>query len=400
MMKNTIYILSLVIITISLVSCKKEKKTNKFDGYTINGIVKGVDNVFIKLVETGSIDEVKKKVIDSTKIVNGQFSFKGKVAYVDMISLVIDSKYQGRFMLENSPIAIKIDITALEGRNTYFTPKVSGSKSHDLFAATEKKGKTIMEEEKYKPLEEIRELYAKAQKSDNKDDLIKAQDKQKELTSLNQDRMDRYQKNKFDFVRNNPDSPVTPYVLGFQYSEGRMTKTELKEFYNLFKGDAKKTDFYKNHITKVYKDNFENLGVGNTAPDFTLNTVDGKPFTLSHLDSKYTLVDFWASWCVPCRESFPHLKELRTKYQANGFKIVGIGTADLENKWRKAIEKDQTPWIHVFDASEKRAYGSVAKKYGVPHLPTTFLIDENQTILLRNPTKEEIDTKLKEVFGF
>ncbi|WP_346880802.1 TlpA disulfide reductase family protein [uncultured Algibacter sp.] len=400
-MKKTIYkLLSVVIIAVSLMSCKQEKKTDKFDGYTIDGSVKGIDNVFIKLVETGSIDEVNKNVIDSTKIINGAFSFKGKAASVDMVNLVIDSKYQGRFMLENSPIDIEIDVTQLEGRNTSFIPKVSGSKSHDLFAAIEDKGKTIMEEEKYKPLEEIRELFAKAQKSDNKDDLIKAQDKQKELAALSQDRMDRYKKNKIDFVRNNPNSPVAVYILGFQYSEGRMTKTELKEFYNLFKGDAKNTDFYKNHITKVYKDNFENLGIGNMVPDFTLNTVDGKPFTLSHVESKYTLVDFWASWCVPCRKSFPHLKELRTKYQTKGFKIVGIGTADEEDKWRKAIKEDQTPWIHVFDTNEKRAYGQVAKKYGVPHLPTTFLIDKNQTIVLRNPTKEELDTKLKDIFGF
>ena len=113
------------------------------------------------------------------------------------------------------------------------------------------------------------------------------------------------------------------------------------------------------------------------------------------------LVDFWASWCIPCRASFPHLKELRKQYGTEGFTIVGIGTADKEDKWRKAIEEDQTPWLHVFDKNEegKQMYGPVAISYSVPHLPTTFLVDRDLKIILRNPSKEELDTKLKELFG-
>ncbi|WP_298367464.1 TlpA disulfide reductase family protein [uncultured Lutibacter sp.] len=391
----------LVVLTLLsfLTSCKESVKEEKYDGYVISGTVKGIDNVYIKLTNTGARDIKNIKIIDSVQIINGKFSFKGKVDNVDMVSVEIDSKFRGRFMLENSPINIAIDVTDLSERNSYFTPVVTGSKSHDIYAEIEKKSSAIFDKEKYKPIDELKDLFATAKKTKEQKDLDIAVAKQKELAPLIEERSDAYKQIKYDFVKANPSSPVAVHVLGYQYTEGRMTKEQLKEFYHLFKGEAVKTGFYKYYMTKVYKDNFENLGVGNTAPDFTLTTVNGENFTLSKVKATYKLVDFWASWCIPCRASFPHLKDLRKQYKKDGFVIVGIGTADEEDKWRKAIEEDKTPWIHVFDASEKRAYGPVAKKYGVPHLPTTFLMDSNQKIVLRNPTKEELDAKLKELFG-
>ncbi|UMB60836.1 AhpC/TSA family protein [Lutibacter sp. A80] len=391
----------LIVLTLFafLTSCKESVKEEKFDGYVISGIVKGIDNVYLKLTNTGSRGSKDFKVIDSVQITNGKFSFKGKVDNVDMVSIVIDSKYHGMFMLENSAINVSIDVSELNERNAYFTPVVSGSKSHDIYAAVEKKSSAIFELEKYKIIDELKDLFAKANKTNDQKDMDIATIRQKELMPLIEEANNAYKQIKYDFAKANPTSPVAVHVLGYQYTEGRMTKEQLKEFYHLFKGDATKTGFYKYHMTKVYKDNFENMGVGNTVPDFTLNSVNNKALTLSKIEGKYLLVDFWASWCVPCRASFPHLKELRKEYKKDGFTIVGIGTADEEGKWRKAIIKDQTPWIHLYDSSENHAYGAVAKKYGVPHLPTTFLIDSNQKIILRNPTKEKLDAKLKELFG-
>ncbi|WP_111709916.1 TlpA disulfide reductase family protein [Lutibacter citreus] len=391
----------LVVLTLFafLTSCKESVKEEKIDGYVISGTVKGIDNVYIKLTNTGTRGSSDFKIIDSVQITNGKFSFKGKVDNVDMVSVNIDSKYHGRFMLENSVINIDIDVTDLNERNSYFTPVVKGSKSHDVFASIEEKSSAIFSEEKYKPIDELTTMFAKAKKSKDQHDMDIALAKQKELMPLIEERSNAYSKIKLDFARENPSSPVAVQVLGYQYSEGRMTKEQLKEFYHLFKGEAVKTGFYKYYMTKVYKDNFENLGVGNTAPDFTLTSVNGENITLSKVEAKYKLVDFWASWCIPCRASFPHLIELRKQYKKDGFAIVGIGTADEEAKWRKAIEEDKTPWIHVFDTNENRSYGPVAKLYGVPFLPTTFLMDSNQKIILRNPTKEELDAKLKELFG-
>ena len=397
--------ITLIIITTLLIISCKEKKSQAIEeqGFKVSGTVKGIDNVYIKMTESGQRNRSKIKIIDSVKITNGKFEFKGEVDHIDMVELIIDSKYVGRFMLENSSITMDIDATNLGGRNWSFTPKVSGSKSHDKYATIKAQVNAVFEKEKYKALDELRALFVESSKDkENKALLENALAVQKELMPLIQERMDERASIIYDFVRENPSSPVAVHVLGYEYSEGGMTKEQLKEFYHLFKGEAVKTGFYKYYMTKVYKDNFENLGVGNTAPDFTLTSVNGKNITLSKVEAKYKLVDFWASWCIPCRASFPHLMDLYKKYGKDGFEVVGVGTSDVEEKWRKAIEEDKTPWIHVFDSKVKKRdmYGPVAKKYGVPHLPTTFLMDSNQKIILRNPTKEELDEKLKELYGY
>ena len=387
-------------VTFTFSSCEQEKKEKESnEGYTISGTVIGIDNVYVKMLETGDMEN-DPTVIDSTLITNGKFQFQGKVDNIDMVSLLIDSKYRERFILENSTIEVVADVSENDERNRNFTLQVTGSENHNLFTKINSEVMNVYNDTKYKVLDEVRELYSVAKKSKKTEDMTKAQARQKELSPLFDERMDAYRKVKFDFIDNNPGSPVAIHVLGFQYSEGRMSKADLKKYYKHFKGEAIKTVFYKTYMTKVYKDNFEKMGVGNTAPDFTLNSVKNESLTLSKIEGKYKLVDFWASWCMPCRASFPHLQKLHAKYKKDGFEILGVGTADIEDKWRKAIEEDKTPWIHLFDISENRAYGSVAKKYGVPHLPTTFLIDGNQKILLRNPTKEELDAKLNELFGY
>lgn len=384
-------------------ACKNKPNAQETStGYTITGTIKGLSSGTVKIVEEGNRDRSKLKTINSTEIANGEFKLTGKVEHPDMVSLVINDK-SSSFFLENSPIEITINWSDGKENDWRFNSTVSGSKTHDEYTKIDQEAKAVFKDPKYKVLDSLRNLVIAAKKSKNQKDMDKVSALQKELRPLMLEQSERYTSTKFNYAKANPSSPVAVHILGFQYSEGRMSKDQLKEYYNLFTGDARKTSFFKNYITKVYKDNFENLGVGNTAPDFTLKNLENNNLTLSKINAKYKLVDFWASWCVPCRNSFPHLKELRKEYKNDGFEIIGIGTADVEEKWRKAIKEDQTPWLHGFDTSPvkngRASYGAIAKAYGVPHLPTTFLVDANNTIVLRNPTKEELDAKLKELFG-
>lgn len=110
---------------------------------------------------------------------------------------------------------------------------------------------------------------------------------------------------------------------------------------------------------------------GIEAPAFVLNDRDGNPVSLESLRGRYVLLDFWASWCKPCRASMPGLKELYAKYHDKGFEILGISTDTQADAWKKAVEDDQTPWIHVVDETAV----AVAKTYGVHAVPSFFLID-------------------------
>ena len=408
-MKNTIKSLVAAAILISgVTSCKNQSKEEKsFDGYVITGTINGVDSgkALITLNDFGNRDPNRKvNVIDSAEVKNGKFQFKGNVAFIDNVNLIINNKFRSSFFLENSNITIALDTIKAERGGT-IEPVVKGSKHQKIYENQRVKEDSVRNQPKFGPILNLRSEMEAAYKSKDENKINAYREKVSSVMDLIAEQGKEVTEFKYNYAKNNPSSPVATYILGFSYGEGKMTNEELETYYKVFKGEAKKTAMYA-YFEKTYNEVLKSLAPGATAPDFTLNNLENTPVTLSKVNAKYKLVDFWASWCVPCRASFPHLKELRKKYNKDGFEIIGIGTADQEDKWRIAIEEDQTPWIHVFDAVDaptgkgKGAYGKVSVTYGVPFLPTTFLIDNNQKIILRNPSKEQLDTKLKELFGY
>lgn len=115
---------------------------------------------------------------------------------------------------------------------------------------------------------------------------------------------------------------------------------------------------------------------GIAAPEFTLNDKDGNPVSLSSLRGQYLLLDFWASWCVPCRESMPHLKSLYEEFHDKGLEILGISIDSDADAWKQALTEVDAPWVQVLDETpNKRESSVVAGVYGVHAVPTLFLID-------------------------
>lgn len=397
-----IFLLAAIILT---VGCGETELVKESEGYIVNGTIQGVKNTFAKLVVPNVTDWKNPTILDSVQVRDGKFKFKGKLDHVDRVDIRIDSSYFCSFFLENASIEIEMDINEADERSGHIIPSVTGSESNAEYKRQEAVRDSIFNQPKYAELDKAGKELRNAYKSKDENLIRAAKEAFTAYEKQEKDRYTEYQNSIYSYARQHPESPVAVYVLGFQFSEGRMSKTEMKEFYNLFTGSAKETALYKGYYTKTYKEVFERLGVGATAPDITLERVEGVEFTLSEAEGRFILVDFWASWCVPCRASFPHLMELYDKYHKDGFEVVGIGTADEEKKWRKAIEEDQTPWIHIYDVikyeeGRRVPYGPVAKNYSVPFLPTTFLMDADLTILGRNMTKDELDAKLVELFGY
>ena len=138
--------------------------------------------------------------------------------------------------------------------------------------------------------------------------------------------------------------------------------------------------------------------IGQEAPDFILPNTGQDSTKLSNLRGKLVLIDFWASWCGPCRKKNPHLVELYGQYHnkmyktAKGFEIIGISQDNKEIDWLKAIQEDKLTWINV---NERKAHtDAVSLAYGVEYIPTTFLINGEGKIVLVNPSIDEVKEML------
>ena len=137
--------------------------------------------------------------------------------------------------------------------------------------------------------------------------------------------------------------------------------------------------------------------IGGEAPDFTQNQPDGTPFSLSNLRGKVVLVDFWASWCGPCRRENPNVVKLYNRYKSQGFDILGVSLDKTQDRWVQAIEEDGLIWHHISDL--KGWANEVAKMYGVSSIPHTILLDKEGRILARNLRGPQLEEKLREIFG-
>jgi len=124
----------------------------------------------------------------------------------------------------------------------------------------------------------------------------------------------------------------------------------------------------------------ETLKTGRAAPDFELRDADGKPLKLSDLRGKLVFLDFWATWCGPCRAEIPHLKQLAQRFCGrNDFVLLSVSIDEDEMEWREFIKKEQMNWRHALDKNGWRS--GVAAKYGVTGIPTTFLISKDGKVL-------------------
>ena len=209
-----------------------------------------------------------------------------------------------------------------------------------------------------------------------------------------------------EFMATHPDSYVTAQIL--RYKTSSMSYGEAQAAYDRLGERVKKSRLAAEIRAEIRK--LRMGSPGSPAARFAKADIHGEMFDLNDLKGKYVIIDFWASWCVPCRKSNPHLKELYRKYKDQGLEVVCVSDDDSnEEKWRAAVEKDDIGMFrHVlrglkqvgneFDRSQ-----DISEKYGIHSLPTKILIDREGIIVGRygggGESHEKMDEKLKEVFG-
>ncbi|MBD0260356.1 MAG: AhpC/TSA family protein [Cytophagales bacterium] len=135
--------------------------------------------------------------------------------------------------------------------------------------------------------------------------------------------------------------------------------------------------------------------VGQAAPDITLSSPEGKPVSLSSLRGKYVLIDFWASWCGPCRQENPNVVKMYNKFKGKNFEIFGVSLDREKEKWTQAIAQDGLSWVHVSDLKFWESAG--AQSYGVRSIPATFLLDPTGKVIAKNLRGQALEAKLAEI---
>ncbi|QHT68908.1 AhpC/TSA family protein [Rhodocytophaga rosea] len=155
------------------------------------------------------------------------------------------------------------------------------------------------------------------------------------------------------------------------------------------------------HYVKEFNqklDQYKNVvSIGQQAPEITLDSPEGKQVSLSSLRGKYVLIDFWASWCGPCRHENPNVVRMYNKFKGKNFEIFGVSLDKSKDKWLEAIKADGLSWVHVSDLQYWQSAG--AKLYNVQGIPATFLVDPNGKVIAKNLRGQALEDKLDQVLA-
>lgn len=310
--------------------------------FVISGNIKGLNDKTTLYLE---YTDDKGKSIDSTTIVNQKFIFIGKLKSKVVYAIIKTSNFTNYklFWLENSNITFNAE------KRKFKDAEITGSETQDEQNRLDKILKAVSEKER-----------------------------------VNEEKK---------FVKENPNSIISAHILNVYSSTwGKETTNVL---YSNLSEELKNSSYGKSILNFISLN--KTIKVGDKYVDFSQSNTQNKKVKLSDFEGKIVLLEFWGSWCMPCRQTNPELVKIYKEFKEKGFEIFGVAAENNKDEWLKAIKSDSLAWTNVTDLKADKNEASLI--YGVSNYPANFLIDKSGTIIGRDLKTTELIKKLKELLS-
>jgi peroxiredoxin len=369
----------LAAIVLFTVACGGPRKQ---DGFLINGKISGLrqKEVYLVTYKDGGAVKVDSSAVDTAR---GTFRLHGRVETPDLMFITFPDGSEIEVFVENAVITVKGDSI----QNTV----IEGSGSNDEYTVYKVRRDSVGGEFKNQEAEYDSVLlkYNAARKAGNKEETRLLYDQLAKIEAIPEARMKEYN---LDFVKSHGTSFVAPAVLWNELAWA-MDAPEMEPLVNGFDTSIQNSGYIT--LLKQRIETLKKVSVGSPAPDFTMNDSLGHPRKLSSFYGKVLLVDFWASWCGPCRRENPNIVAAYRQYSRKGFDIVGISLDKNRDRWMKAISDDKLGWHHL---SDLRGWNNAAAGlYGIRSIPSNLLLDKNGMIIGKNLMGDDLTNKLSEL---
>jgi ahpC/TSA family protein len=336
------------------------------EGFKISGKVANIPDGTVWLM--GRLGSDKLDTLGNAQLKSGIFELNGHVKTGCLALIVMTDRKTGfQLMLEN------VDYTLVSDENG--NVKIEGGRAQSLFLQFDEINRSMAEK---------RQVTEKAANS------VQSQEQMISLQNSYNSFIKKAVGKQLDLMRVNGDCFVSAYILAGMMQNAPLEI--LKELYEKF-SDGVKNGYYGCLIADQIG-HLEKIAVGAIVPNFTVLTPAGDTISLHSIPGKVKLVDFWASWCAPCRKENPNLIKLYEEYHSKGFEVFGVSLDTDKAAWEKAIQEDSLPWKQ---GSELLQVPRVAILFGIKTIPHTILLDENNRIIAKDIRGKELKKKISEL---
>ncbi|MFT3796116.1 redoxin domain-containing protein [Flavobacterium sp.] len=380
-MKKVLLLVSAVAV---LVSCNKAGDNE----YVITGTIKGIADGKLVILE-GQDSLGVMKPIDTAKVEKEKFTFKGSSKEPAMHLIGIEALGKVPLILENGDIEITVDKDSLQ------KSKVKGTYNNDELTSY-----VDADFKMYKKFESDHKV--QITQAQQKQDMIMLQELQKQYMEVATAQNEKY-------IGGHPKSFIAALLIQRMFTIPDADLAKIKKYYEALDPEIKNTKPGKEikkrlaeiEQAKAAQPTAEATPTGNAvgdqAPEFSAKTPDGKTMSLKQALGKVTIVDFWASWCGPCRKENPNVVALYNELHSKGLNIIGVSLDKDAKAWKEAIGADKLTWNHVSNLMYWNE--PIAKTYGIEAVPATFILDANGKIVAKNLTGAALKAKVSELLA-